>query len=559
MSSIIAPIDTPAGGSIPAPLAWLSAGRCRLLAALLILGVFIAHLLYLTHNCPIDLAEDEAYYWDWSRQLDLSFYSKGPVTACLIRASCAVFGDVPAAVRFPALIMGIGLMLCLWWLTRRLFGSDRLALGTLLLSTLAPMFIAAGLIITTDPPFLFAWALATCLAASALFDEKRWAWIALGAVLGLGFLTKFTMPLWLVGFLGFLLLDPSSRPLLRTRWPYLALATATPFTLPVLIWNFRHGWVTFLHVREDVGMAQGTLVLKNILDFWTDQMSVVGPGLFLLFLIAIIHATGRQFAPSRQAGHADGRAIRFLLCMSLPIFLGVLLISFRKHSAANWPASSYFAGFILTARFLSRQWHDPRRWRLLRLLFYPSIAIGLTMVLLAHNTQLLYPAIARFNQRFPDHPLSLRKVDPTYRLHGWAQIGHAIGQQLQALSPDALVFAADYQTTAELAFYVPGQPITYCAGSYFADPKHREPFSQYDLWPNRCLMPAAAARLGLLGRDALYVGPLTDEIRQAFAQVDPLPSILIRKGGLNVRQVQLWRCKSFRGLDWPGWNGRYNK
>ena len=31
------------------------------------------------------LAQDEAQYWDWSRTLQLSYYSKGPLIAYLIR------------------------------------------------------------------------------------------------------------------------------------------------------------------------------------------------------------------------------------------------------------------------------------------------------------------------------------------------------------------------------------------------------------------------------------------------------------------------------------------
>ena len=67
---------------------------CRLLAALLILGATVAHLLYLGVNCPLDLAPDEAHYWDWSRHLDWSYYSKGPLVAWLMRGSCELFGNL---------------------------------------------------------------------------------------------------------------------------------------------------------------------------------------------------------------------------------------------------------------------------------------------------------------------------------------------------------------------------------------------------------------------------------------------------------------------------------
>src|SRR5213593_4266027 len=92
------------------PTAWL----CRICAAALILGGAGLHVAYLALACPLDLAPDEAHYWDWSRHLDWSYYSKGPLVAYLIRASCAVAGswsqgliaNEMIAVRLPALLCG---------------------------------------------------------------------------------------------------------------------------------------------------------------------------------------------------------------------------------------------------------------------------------------------------------------------------------------------------------------------------------------------------------------------------------------------------------------------
>src|SRR4051794_29176003 len=143
----------------PWQLDWLTPARCRLmLAAVLLLG-FLGHLRYLTHDCPVDLSGDEAHYWEWSRNLDLSYYSKGPLVAYIIRASCNLFGDTMWAVRLPALLFACGTGLVTYLLTRKLFGSERLALGTVLLNGLVPMFIAGSVLMTIDPPFFFCWAL----------------------------------------------------------------------------------------------------------------------------------------------------------------------------------------------------------------------------------------------------------------------------------------------------------------------------------------------------------------------------------------------------------------
>src|SRR5436189_6466417 len=99
--------------------------RWRALAALLIVGAAVLHIAYLAHDCPLDLAPDEAHYWDWSRHLDWSYYSKGPLVAYLIRLSVMVTGSwseqltgsLMLAVRLPAVVCGGLVLLGLYVLT----------------------------------------------------------------------------------------------------------------------------------------------------------------------------------------------------------------------------------------------------------------------------------------------------------------------------------------------------------------------------------------------------------------------------------------------------------
>src|SRR5205085_3106439 len=99
--------------------------RLRFLAILLVFASAILRLLYLANHCPLDLAPDEAHYWDWSRHLDWSYYSKGPLVAYLIRAGCAVagswsqrlIGNEMLAVRLPAVVCGVLLLGSLYVLT----------------------------------------------------------------------------------------------------------------------------------------------------------------------------------------------------------------------------------------------------------------------------------------------------------------------------------------------------------------------------------------------------------------------------------------------------------
>ena len=79
-------------------------------------------------------------------------------------------------VRYPAIAFGVGTSLLTFVLTRRLFGSDGLALGAVLLNHIVPMFVAGSVLMTIDPPMFFCWALATYFAALAVFDGRKWAW-----------------------------------------------------------------------------------------------------------------------------------------------------------------------------------------------------------------------------------------------------------------------------------------------------------------------------------------------------------------------------------------------
>src|SRR5438552_10225358 len=109
-------------------LAWLTPIVCRaIFAALLAFGTF-SHFRYLNHNCPLTLSGDEAHYWDWSRQLGLSYYSKGPLVGYIIRVSCTLNGaDTMQAVRYPAMIFAVATSVLTYWLIVKLFRSDRLA------------------------------------------------------------------------------------------------------------------------------------------------------------------------------------------------------------------------------------------------------------------------------------------------------------------------------------------------------------------------------------------------------------------------------------------------
>ena len=510
--------------------------RPRPLLALLLLAGFVGHVLYLTLSPPIGLAGDEAHYWDWSRQLDWSYYSKGPAVAVLIRGGRLLFGDTPLGVRFPALVLSIGTSLCTFWLTRRVFASDRLALGAVALTHLCPLFVAGSLLMTIDAPFYFCWATATCFGYLAMVENRRWAWPLVGVFLGLGFLAKYAALLWLVGMLVYLLL--ARRDLLKTPWPWVATIIAFAFTTPVLVWNARHDWVSFGHVARSTSENQNHFnPLKIAAQFGEligGQIGLLNPIVFALMTGGVWRArrgrpasAGRESGSTASTGPLKRAGLVYLLAIGLPFFGFVSLVTLFKNTEPNWPAPSYFTLVPLAAWFVAQTWPKSKGWLI------GATVIGVAAIGVLHESAVLYPLV-----KAPP-----RKWDPSARLVGWDDVGRAVAEELKTLRPGALVIADRYQLAGLMAFYVDGHPKTFCLGSYIADPAERDRLTQYDLWPDRDLSQPA-----LRGRDAVFVGHAPPDLFTSFDSVEALPDLPITRRGVLIRRQSIYRCHGFHGL-----------
>jgi undecaprenyl-diphosphatase len=141
----------------------------------------------------LELAPDEAHYWEWSRRLDWSYYSKGPFVAYLIAASTALGGSTEFFVRLPAVVLSAGTTFVVFRLLEELFADGRLALAAAILLHTIPLFAVGSVLMTIDPPLVFFWTLMLWLVSRALLDGRKVWWYAAGVALGCGLLSKYAM------------------------------------------------------------------------------------------------------------------------------------------------------------------------------------------------------------------------------------------------------------------------------------------------------------------------------------------------------------------------------
>lgn len=517
-------------------LRWLTPARCRMILALLLALDAFGHFQYLNNHCPIDLSGDEAQYWDWSRHLDLSYYSKGPLIAYIIRASCSLFGDTMQGVRYPAIAFGVGTSIVTYLLTRRLFGSERLALGTVLLIHVIPLFIGGSVLMTIDPPMFFCWALATYLAAGAIFEGRRFNWVGVGLAVGIGFLGKYAVMLWFVGLLIFLIRERRW----KERGPWVAFAISLACTTPVVIWNIKHGAASVKHVAHQTGASGGAFSHGNFLELVGSQIMVLGPVIVALMIGGVLMALGKKHVDTPHR-----RKLQYLAFIGLPFLAMTVFASFLAKVQVNWPAPAYFSLLILAAYFLSTRLASVETWQPWRWWFYGTVAMGLIAIPIAHDSSMLFP-VARLVKIKPEN------VDLLMRLRGWRLLGDHVTKLRDEMGGDAFILCDDYMQTAETAFYVRGQPKTYYVGTYYTDAKR---YTQYDMWPDRRLDQPA-----LVGKNAVYVGKgggLPKDIADAFERTEQLPELPVIVKGVTVRTFKTWKAYGFKGMTRKGVGSDY--
>jgi dolichol-phosphate mannosyltransferase len=223
----------------------LSAGEggapWRALAISLIAYAFILRLVYLG---SVELLPEEAYYWNYSRHLDIGYLDHPPMVAWLIRLGTAAFGQSPFGVRIGAVCCGMIASVFTYRLTRNLFG-ETTALAALLLAQTLPFFFLSGLLMTPDAPLTAAWAASLYFLERALVAGRSGAWWRVGLSMGIGMISKYSIGLLVPVTAAFMLWDRQSRRWWRRWEPYAAALLALAVFSPVIVWNAQHHWASF--------------------------------------------------------------------------------------------------------------------------------------------------------------------------------------------------------------------------------------------------------------------------------------------------------------------------
>ena len=485
-------------------------------------GFLFFRLLYI--NLP-QLAPQEAYYWNYSRHLALSYFDHPPLHAWLIHLS-TLLGTSEFTVRlFAPLFAFATAYFC--FLTGRLFFSARVAFWFAVTLNAVLIFNIGSVIITPDVPLLLFWTLSFYMFAKIVTTGNGKYWYLLGVCLGLAMLSKYTAVFIPISVLLFLLLSKEHRSWFTRKEPYLAVLLSIMTFSPVVIWNAQNEWASFAFQTSRRAGELGSLSIRDFFAYLGSQMGVVSPLIYGGMIYVLIRLTVELVRKKRFASfdYAQDKPLnvalsafafrgKLLFSWSIPIILFFTLLSFKYWVKINWPTPGYVAAILGGVALLHNR---AKAFNL------TALAIGFIFVLLGYASPFL--------------PISLGKGEA---IHGWKELAltvEAVRQKMEGENP--IIIGYEYKTASELAFYLPERPET------FSNSLVGEKGLSYDFWSK----PG-----GYIGRNAIFVYDQRvrfkepEKLLKFFEKVEKEPELEVFKRGKRVTTFHIFRCYNYKGV-----------
>ncbi len=282
---------------------------------------------------PVTL--DEYYYFLWGKYLSLSYFDHPPMVGWIMTLSQPLKQLHEGLIRWPFILMSHG-TLGLWILMLKQ-SLDRSRLKTFSwVALLNPLWGWGVFIATPDIPLLFFWTLSLFFCQKILKREVTTDYVFLGVSLGLGFLSKYQVALFLPCLLLMLWQQKKWHKLISLN-ALLGVVIAGAVCAPVFIWNMNHDWAS-IQFQWNHGMNfkywKWTIPVEYILG----QLFIVFPP-FLFFFF------------QKKKDWRD----HWLLPFATFPFLFFLYSSFRGRVEGNWVIMALPTLYGLSALYSNQQ------------------------------------------------------------------------------------------------------------------------------------------------------------------------------------------------------------
>lgn len=206
-------------------------------------------LLQALTNNQYGFHRDELGTLDDARSLAWGYVAYPPLTPFLGRIALELFGPSIAGVRFFS-GLAQALALVMTGLIAQELGGKRWAVTVAGLAVwMAPVSFAQGALFQYVSFDYLWWVLiAYCMVRLLKSEHPQW-WVGIGALIGLGMMTKYTMAFFTVGLIAAVLFTPARR-YLKSRWLWAGAGIALLIFLPNLLWQIRNDFISLQHLSS---------------------------------------------------------------------------------------------------------------------------------------------------------------------------------------------------------------------------------------------------------------------------------------------------------------------
>ncbi|MEM8584557.1 MAG: glycosyltransferase family 39 protein [Bacteroidota bacterium] len=416
----------------------------------------LLHILAIANGYGIH--RDEFLYLAMGDHPMFGYLECSPMIGWIAGMFTTIFGSSVLAAKLPVLLIGL---LSIWILLRlvtELGGSKQAQWLAGLGWVLSPAFLGSNNLFQPVSFNQFCWLLLAFTTVRLIKYQRRVDYLWLGAALGIGILTKYSILFYAAALITGLLISPQ-RKILWSKNMLLAGGMALIIALPNIIWQFANSFPVLNHMRL---LSESQLVNVGTADFFIPQFlfhfmgaTLWLPGLFYLF---------------RSSKLRDFRCLAWSL-------LFTLLILYLLSGKAYYTIGAYSALFAAGGIFWESKLKQ-RGWYLspLFLLNFSVIPYGLPMLPIAQMQA--YGIYMRDNWgmdaqlRWEDG--SIRDLSQDYAdMHGWEEMVAEVADFYHQLSPEqqarTMIYAANYGQAGALTFYQNkyNLPQAYCFDSSF--------------------------------------------------------------------------------------------
>lgn len=339
---------------------WISSD----LGILILLALSRILLQALTNN-QYGFHRDELALLDDARYLAWGYVAYPPLTPFIGRIALELFGPSIAGVRlFSGLAQGAALVLT-GLIARQLGGRKWAVVLSGAAVWIAPVSFAQGALFQYVS-FDYLWWVLIAYAMVRLINSRdpRW-WLAVGAAVGLGMLTKYTMLFFATGLVAAVLLT-GNRRYLKSRWLWLGAGLAVLIFLPNLIWQIRHDFISLQQLQT---IHTHDVAIGRTSNFILDQFLLgANPLTFPIWLLGLLFYLSPAGKPYRV----------FAWMYLVPLLLFILAQGRGYYLAPAYPML-LAGGLVALEGWLARR--RPLPAALLKGLTYTAVAAGAAFIL----------------------------------------------------------------------------------------------------------------------------------------------------------------------------------